>query len=231
MPLASRVPGLPLNEPKSRQEAMPPRVTSPVATRRPPFRWNTSRPPTATVSNVATAPSSIRSSGLLLLYVVAASFLPFSLEPADTTNGVACSGAVQSFVNVIVPVSVWVGTFMLASESSGQVAVAPPVKIGSFAAQLTRYVPANATGQLNVTASSESVTIFVTVNASVPPTVTGDVFSKRIVSPEPGAVAGVAPSTSQFPGTAQSAPLAPFHTYSPVAPSDHRSVSPTRVSA
>ena len=108
-----------MNEPKSRQEAMPPRVTSPVATRRPPFRWNTSRPPTATVSNVATAPSSIRSSGLPESYVVAASFLPVNVEPADTTNGVSWSGAVQSAVNATVPVSVWVGTFMSASEASG----------------------------------------------------------------------------------------------------------------
>ena len=77
-------------------------------------------------------------------------------------------------------------------------------------------MPANATGQANVTSAPESVTIFVTVNVPVPPTVSATSFWKRIVSPDPGADAGVAPSTSQLPGVAQSPPLAPAHTYAPI---------------
>ena len=63
-----------------------------------------------------------------------------------------------------------------------------------------------------MTAAPDVVTIFVTVSVPEPPTVAADAFSKRMVSPEPGAAAGAAPLTSQLPGTAQSAPSAPAHT-------------------
>ena len=106
----------------------------------------------------------------------------------------------------------WLGMFIFVSEASGYVAVAPPANTGAVTTFSTRYVPLNATEQLNVTAAPDVVTIFVTVSVPEPPTVTGAVFSKRIVSPEPGAVAGVAPATSQLPGVAQSAPFAPAHT-------------------
>ncbi len=93
--------------------------------------------------------------------------------------------------------------------------MAPPANVGGTATFSTRYVPANATGQVNVTRAPEYVTIFVTVSVPVPPTVSAESFSNAIVSPEPGAVAGVAPSTSQLPGVSQSPPLAPAHTYAP----------------
>ena len=101
---------------------------------------------------------------------------------------------------------------MPVSEASGKVAVAPPANFGGFATFCTRYVPAKDTGQEKVTSAPENVTIFVTVSVLVPPTVSAASFSNTIVSPEPGAAVGVAPSTRQLPGVDQSPPLAPFHT-------------------
>ena len=138
--------------------------------------------------------------------------MPVSVEPADRTNGVVCWGIVQSCVNVRLPERIRLALFIPVSESSGTVAVAPPANFGGVATFCTRYVPANCTGQLNVTSAPESVTTFVTVSAPVPPTVSAEPFSNTIVSPEPGAAAGVAPSTRQLPGVDQSPPLAPFHT-------------------
>ena len=174
-------------------------------------------PPTETESNVATAPVSMRSSGTPAAYVVPESALPVSDAPSATTNGLPAvwCGIFQSSVKVTVPRNVWLAMFMPVSEASEYVAVAPPANTGATAAFSTRYVPANCTGQLNVTSSSESVTIFATVSGSVPPTAMGEAFWKMTVSVEAGAAAGATPSTSQLPGADQSTPLAPFHTYAP----------------